>query len=124
MEAVNHTLMKCSKCGFKNSEDAIFCEKCDWKLSETYIPEMKINRSIFSIITLVVGIIAIIPIIVDEAIIAAIVFGAVGLVLGGYSFNVPRLTQAENKAPLMIMSCVGMMLSVIAFMYGIYLLVM
>ena len=60
----------------------------------------------------------------DEAIIAAIVFGAVGLVLGGYSFNVPRLTQAENKAPLMIMSCVGMMLSVIAFMYGIYLLVM
>ncbi len=113
--------MKCSKCGFNNPEEAIFCEKCDWKLGETYIPEMKINRSMMSVVTLIIGIIAIIPIIINDVYIAAIVLGAIGLVIGGYSFNIPRLMNAPNKTPLMIMSFIGLLLSVIAFIYGFYL---
>ncbi len=112
--------MKCSKCGFDNAEDAIFCEKCDWKLEEIYIPKMKVNRSIFAVIALIVGVIAIIPIILDASQIAAIALGAIGLIIGGYSFNVPRLLDSSNKVPLMIMSGIGLTLSVLAFMLGIY----
>jgi uncharacterized membrane protein YvbJ len=115
--------MKCSKCGFDNPEDALFCEKCDWKLGETYIPEVKVNRTIFSYIALAVGIIAIIPAILQEAVIVSIIFGGIGLVLGGYSFNIPRLTNAPNKNLLMALSAIGLILSVFAFIYGIYLMV-
>ena len=115
--------MKCSKCGFDNPEDAIFCQKCDWKLGETYIPEMKINRSIFSVIALILGIVAIIPIVLNQMPIVAIVFGALGLVMGGYSFNVPRLVNAPNKGILMALSAIGIVLSVIAFIYGMYMMV-
>ncbi|MBE6522130.1 MAG: zinc ribbon domain-containing protein [Spirochaetales bacterium] len=115
--------MKCSKCGFDNPEDALFCEKCDWKLGETYIPEVKINRSVFSYVALIVGIIAIIPALMKTAVIASVILGGVGLVLGGYSFNIPRLTGASNKNILMAFSGIGLILSVTAFIYGIYLLV-
>ncbi len=67
--------MKCSKCGFDNPEDALFCEKCDWKLGETYIPEVKINRSVFSYVALIVGIIAIIPALMKTAVIAPVILG-------------------------------------------------
>jgi len=116
--------MKCSKCGFENPEEALFCEKCDWKLDETYIPEIKINRSIFSVIALILGIVSIIPIVMNTAYVAAVVLGAIGLVMGGYSFNVPRLMNAPNKGVMMAMSAIGLILSVIAFIYGLYLMVM
>jgi uncharacterized membrane protein YvbJ len=112
--------MKCSKCGFDNAENAIFCEKCDWKLGETYIPEMKVNKSIFNVITLIVGIAAAALALFEATNMVGMILGAVGLVLGGYSFNVPRLMNAENKNMLMLMSGIGMILSVFAFIYGIY----
>jgi len=115
--------MKCSKCGFDNPDDAVFCEKCDWKLGETYIPEMKVNRSIFNVVALILGVIAILPIVFGFTPIVAVAFGALGLVMGGYSFNVPRLVNAPNKGILMALSAVGIVLSVVAFIYGIYLLV-
>jgi len=116
--------MKCSKCGFDNPEDALFCEKCDWKLGETYFPEVKLNRAVFCYAALVVGIVAIIPALMNTAVIASVVLGGIGLVLGGYSFNIPRLTNAPNKNLLMALSGIGLILSVTAFIYGIYLLVL
>lgn len=115
--------MKCSKCGFNNPEEAIFCEKCDWKLGETYVPEIKIGRSVFSIIALILGVIAISMILLKVDPIIAVVFGALGLVMGGYSFNVPRLMNAPNKTLPMALSAVGLLLSVFAFIYGLYLMV-
>ena len=115
--------MKCSKCGFDNDENAIFCEKCDWKLGETYIPEMKINKSIFSVIALIIGVAAAALAFFESTYVVGIVLGAFGLVIGGYSFNVPRLMNADNKTILMLMSGIGLILSVFAFMYGIYQLV-
>ena len=112
--------MKCSKCGFENSENAIFCEKCDWKLGETYIPEMRVNKSIFNYVTLIVGIAAAALAFFESTYMVGTILGAIGLVLGGYSFNVPRLMNAENKKMLMLMSGIGMILSVFAFIYGIY----
>lgn len=115
--------MKCSKCGFDNADDALFCEKCDWKLSETYIPEMKVNRAIFSYIALIVGIIAVIPIIIGDMLIISLILGAIGLVLGGYSFNASRLMNLPNKNLLLALGGIGLLLSVIAFMYGLTILV-
>ena len=115
--------MKCSKGGVDNDENAIFCEKCDWKLGETYIPEMKINKSFFSIITLVVGIIAAVLAYLDATHMVGMILGGLGLVIGGYSFNITRLLAAENRGVLMAMSGIGMLLSVFGFIYGMYMLV-
>ncbi len=112
--------MKCSKCGFDNAEDALFCEKCDWKLGETYIPEMKLNRSIFCWVALILGIIAIIPIVLKSDYVISVAIGAIGLLFGGYAFNVPRLSNVGNVGLLVAISSVGLMLSCIAFIYGLY----
>jgi hypothetical protein len=110
--------MKCSKCGFDNKEDAIFCEKCDWKLDETYIPEMKVNRGIFSILALVFGAAGLVPVVLGTMGIAATILGAIGLVIGGYSFNYSRVMGSKNKNALMACSAIGLILSVIDFIYG------
>ena len=115
--------MKCSKCGFDNPEEAIFCQKCDWKLGETYIPETKFNRSIICWLALILGIIAIIPIAMGSNYMVSVVFGALGLLFGGYAFNVPRLTDVNNKALLVAVSSIGLLLSIFSFIYGIYMLV-
>ena len=110
--------MKCSKCGFDNPENAIFCEKCDWKLSETYFPEMRLNRGIFSIAALVLGIISVCLVVFNVSSIAAIVLGAIGLMLGGYSFNYSRLANMPNKNAYLACSAVGLIASVAGFMFG------
>lgn len=115
--------MKCSKCGFDNPEEALFCEKCDWKLGETYIPEVSFNRSVLSYVALVVGIVALIPAVMKISAIAGVVLGAMGLILGGYSFTIPRIMDLPNKNVLMACSAIGLILSVVAFVYGIYLMV-
>jgi len=115
--------MKCSKCGFDNPEDAIFCKKCDWKLGETYIPEMKINPIMFALVALALGVIAVLPIVFNFTPYVSIGCGALGLVIGGYSFNVPRLMGAPNKGLVMVIAGAGLILSVISFIYGLYLLV-
>jgi len=115
--------MKCSKCGFNNPEEAIFCEKCDWKLGETYIPEMKVNRTMLSAVALVIGIVAIIPIVIKDMYIVSTVVGALGLVIGGYSFNAPRLLKMDNRQIPMALSAIGLILSAVAFIYSIAFLV-
>jgi len=51
------------------------------------------------------------------------ILGGVGLVIGGYSFNISRLLAAENRGTLMAMSGIGMLLSVFGFIYGMYMMV-
>ena len=114
--------MKCSKCGHDNPEDALFCEECDWKMGETYVPEVKIDRSITCYLALVIGIAAIACMLLNLSLYSFIVLGAIGLMVGGYSFSVPMLLGKSNKTFLMAISAVGLGLSVISFIYGIYLL--
>ena len=111
--------MKCSKCGFDNPENAIFCEKCDWKLGETYIPEIRMNRGIFSIAALVLGVVSVCLVAFDVSDIAGLVLGAVGLVLGGYSFNYSRLANHANKNVYLACSAIGLLTSVAGFMFGL-----
>jgi hypothetical protein len=115
--------MKCSKCGFDNPEDALFCEKCDWKLGETYIPEVTFNRSVLSYVALAVGIVAVVLAVMKLSAVGAVAIGAVGLMLGGYSITIPRLMDVPNKNVLVACSAIGLILSVVAFVYGIYLMV-
>lgn len=115
--------MKCSKCGFANPEDALFCEKCDWKLDQVYIPESKLDRSIFCYIALILGIVGMIPVILQDIYIVSLIIGAIGLIVGGYAFNVPRLMDVKNRTLLIVISGIGLLLSVFAFIAGLYMTV-
>ena len=114
--------MKCSKCGHDNPEEALFCEECDWKLSETYVPEVKFDRTITCYLALMIGIAGIVCVLLNLNMYLFLVLGAIGLVIGGYSFSIPMLLGKSNKFFLMALSGVGLALSVISFIYGIYLL--
>jgi len=111
--------MKCSKCGFDNPESALFCEKCDWKIGDTYIPPVKVNPSVYCILAMVLGIIAIVPAALATLPWISIVVGAIGLVVGGYSFNLPRLLNLPSKNMFMALSAIGLALSAIGFIWGL-----
>ncbi len=112
--------MKCSKCGHENPEDSIFCEECDWKLDETYIPEVKADRTIICYLAMIIGIACMVSTLAKANGIICIGLGAIGLIVGGYAFNIPRLTDHVNRKLLMAISALGLALSAIAFMFGIY----
>ncbi len=118
-----HSVMKCPKCGFDNPEDVLFCKECDWRVDIPYVPEKKPNALLYCGAALAVGVVAIVLAFTVKGYAAAAV-GAIGLVAGGYAVNVPRLLNSDNKALLTIVAGIGLMLSMIAFMYGLYQAVM
>lgn len=112
--------MRCPKCGYDNPPDTLFCEECDWRLDVPYKPPKKRNPMAFSAVALIVGIIAIALCFVGDSSVAAIAIGAVGLVLGSYSVNIPRyMPDCDNKNMYMGIAGIGMILSVCGFMLGL-----
>ncbi len=112
--------MKCPKCGFDNPEDVLFCKECDWRTDIPYVPERKPNATMFCALALVIGIAAAALCIMEDTAIAAVVLGAVGMVLGGYAVNLPRLLGGDKKTLLTLIAGVGLMLSMVGFMLGLY----
>ena len=112
--------MKCPKCGFDNPEDVLFCKECDWRVDIPYVPERKPNAVMFCVLALVIGTAAAVLCMVDGMDIAAIALGAIGMVLGGYAVNLPRLLGGERKGLLTLVAGIGLMLSMIGFMLGLY----
>ncbi|MBR6037470.1 MAG: zinc ribbon domain-containing protein [Candidatus Methanomethylophilaceae archaeon] len=112
--------MKCPKCGFDNPEDVLFCKECDWRTDIPYVPERKPNAAMFCALALVIGIAAAALCIKDDTAIAAVVLGAAGMVLGGYAVNLPRLLGGDRKTLLTLIAGVGLMLSMVGFMLGLY----
>ena len=110
--------MKCPKCGYDNPPNTVFCEECDWRLDQKVdATDKKRNPMMFAGISLVLGIIACAAYFIDQSIVAVLV-GAVGMVLGGYSVNLPRLLDDSNKTVCMVLSVIGLFASIIGFLFG------
>ena len=110
--------MRCPKCGHENPPEALFCEECDWRLDVGYRAPKKRNPMVFAGIALVIGIVAIALCFVDGAAIAGVIVGALGLVFGSYSVNLPRYLNPDNKSVCMGLATAGVVLSVFGFILG------
>lgn len=111
--------MRCPKCGYDNPPDTLYCEECDWRLDQPFKAPKERNPLAFAAVALVVGIAAIALAFIDEAEIGAILLGAVGLVLGSYSVNLPRYLNPDNKSLCMALAALGTVLSVFGFIAGL-----
>lgn len=116
--------MKCPKCGHENPPENLYCEECDWRLDQTYkgkdpTEPKKRNSLAFAVVSLIVGVIAIALAFVDGADIGAVIVGAIGMLVGSYSVNLPRYLQDKNKGVCMGLSGIGMILSVFGFIVGL-----
>ncbi len=111
--------MNCPRCGHSNPPELLFCEECDWRLDQPFRSPRKRNPLIISTAALLVGAVAIALVFAQDSSVYPLAVGAVGLVLGSYSLNVPRHLNSDNKTVCMAISAVGMVLSIIAFMLGI-----
>lgn len=116
-------MKRCPKCGKENDDDAIFCEACDWKLNMSYAKngdaKYLINSRMFAIGSVILGIISIVLVLVDIAAGAA-VLGAFGMFLGGYTQSFVRVVgvKDEKKKTFVYIAIVGLIISVIGFMFG------
>lgn len=110
-------MQKCPKCGHENPDEALFCEECDWRVDIPYVPEKKRNPLHFAILTCVLGIVGAVCAFISGAGAVAILFGALALVLGGYSINVARILAADKVCT--VLSGVGLILGVIGFVVGL-----
>ncbi len=111
--------MNCPKCGTSNPPDALYCEECDWRLDQPYRKPRERNPLAFSIAALIVGILSVALILVDGAEYGSVAIGAVGLVIGSYSVNIPRYLNPENKSLCMALAGAGTFLSIIGFIAGL-----
>ncbi|MDD7424061.1 MAG: zinc ribbon domain-containing protein [Candidatus Methanomethylophilaceae archaeon] len=113
--------MKCPKCGKENEEGAIFCENCDWKLNMKYGGEkMAVNSVYFSFAAVALGIAALVTAFLVKVPLAAVICGAIGMFLGGYTQSFVRITGMEGdiRTKLVVIAVVGLLMSVIGFVYG------
>lgn len=111
-------LMKCPKCGFDNPEGTLFCEECDWRTDQIYRPEKKRNPLAFAGVACLLGILSLATCLTVSGA-AGAGLGAIGMVLGGYSVNLPRYIAGSNKALCMSLAGLGIALSVIGFLFGL-----
>ncbi len=116
-------MKKCPKCGKENDDDAIFCDACDWKLNMRYADngEVKylINSRMFAIGALVLGILSV-SLLFFKVYVGSAVRGGIGMFLGGYTQSFVRVTgvKDEKKQLFLIISIVGLAVSVVGFMFG------
>ena len=113
--------MKCPKCGTENEEGEIFCGNCDWKLNMKYGGEkMAVNAVYFSFAAVAMGIISLVFAFLVNVPIVAFITGAIGMFLGGYTQSFVRITKIGGpvKNKLVVIAIVGLLLSVIGFVYA------
>ena len=109
--------MRCPKCGHDNPADTLFCEECDWRLDRRYTGEKKRNPLMFSAVSLILGLIAIVCGLSLQPTIG-VCAGIVGMVISGYSVNLPRYIEC-NKNLCMAMAGIGILLNIVGFLFGL-----
>lgn len=113
----------CPKCGKENDDSSIFCEACDWKLNLSYAKngdaKYLMNSRMFAIGSIALGVISIVSIFMGVGLFGAIM-GGLGMFLGGYTQSFVRVAgvKDDKRKILVIISVVGLILSVIGFMFG------
>lgn len=108
--------MICPKCGTDNEEEQLFCENCDWRMDVPYVYKRKRNPSTFAYVTIVCGVFSALLLMILP--LASIVLGALGLMLGGYSINISRISDKKNANMLVALSAIGLLLSMLGFILG------
>lgn len=116
-------MKKCPKCGKENDDESIFCEACDWKLNMSYgkggDAKYLINSRMFAYGSIVLGAISLITSILSLYIVG-IIFGGIGMFLGGYTQSFVRVVgvKDDKKKIIIGVAIAGLLLSVVGFMYG------
>jgi VIT1/CCC1 family predicted Fe2+/Mn2+ transporter len=113
--------MKCPKCRAENPDDEIFCQQCDWRLDQKYVPEKKTKKTRSPLnVTATAAFAGIFSLIVYYADFkyAPIALGAVGLFMGGYGITYARLVEC-NKNLCMALAAVGLLTGILGLMFGI-----
>lgn len=119
--------MNCPKCGHDNPEGTLFCEECDWRMDQ----KVGFGGSSFDKSSIIVytaflsaalGIAAIISTFIAGGGWFAVAFGAVGMALSGYSQTAVRIIDLKGKVKmsLILVDGIGIITSVIGFIYGLY----
>lgn len=123
LNTIRPSMKKCPKCGNVNDDDAIFCESCDWKLNLTFDKAMDakflMNSWLFAGGALLLGVTSLIGLLLGVSLMA-VICGGIGMFLGGYSQAFARVTGVNdvNRKRIVIVAIVGLLLSVITFVYG------
>lgn len=120
--------MKCPKCGHENPNDELFCEECDWKVTE----KPRTDRSEYMIYIAIASVVFGLAAVILDAYSAmnnynpnfgvwSAVFGAIGLVIGSYSMTYIRIIDYDKKARqvLIIIAAIGLIASIVGFIAGI-----
>lgn len=120
--------MKCPKCGHENPNDELFCEKCDWKVTE----KPKADRSEYMIYIAIASVVFGLAAVILDAYSAlnnynpnfgvwSAVFGAIGLVIGSYSMTYIRIIDVDKRTKnvLIAIAAIGLVLSIFGFIIGI-----
>ena len=111
--------MKCPKCGYDNPPNSVFCEECDWRLDQKAVAtEKHRNPLLFAAVSLALGLIACASYFFGQFTVATIV-GALGMVLSGYSINLPRYMGGDKKTICMVMAAVGILANIVGFLFGL-----
>lgn len=114
--------MKCPKCGHENPNNELFCEECDFRMDQKP-PRQSMDKATRTIYmgfgALALGIAAVVSLALNQGIFA-IVFGAIGMVLGGYSISVVRFMEMPKnvKIIMVVLIAVALVTSVIGFLRG------
>lgn len=111
--------MRCPKCGNENPPDTLFCESCDWRLDVPYRPPKKRNPLAFAAVSLVIGVIAGACAFLNGTETVALVAGIIGVLIGSYSINLPKLLGSDNKSLCMAVAGIGLILSMVGLILGL-----
>ncbi|MFA6710005.1 MAG: zinc ribbon domain-containing protein [Candidatus Methanomethylophilaceae archaeon] len=113
--------MKCPKCGHENPEGTLFCEECDWRTDQPFKMKFGVNTVYLAYIAVIFGIASVVTVFLKFGMFA-VVFGAIGMAFGAYSQTAVRLSDMNEKVKmaLVVVSSIGILSSIIGFIYGIY----
>jgi len=111
--------MRCPKCQHDNPDGTLFCEECDHRTDQIYKKKTKIPPLYAIVAALALGVSSLIFILSEFAWYVPMSSGAVGMLLGSYSFTVVRLSDRKDKTTLMMFAATALGLSAVGFMIGI-----
>lgn len=113
--------MRCPKCGHDNPEGLLFCEECDWRTDQPVKMKLGVNSVYTSYISAMIGVVALVCALLHYGYVA-IGCGVVGILLSGYSQTAVRVSGISGKVKtyLVIIAGIGIVTSMIGFIWGLY----